>query len=175
MGLFGIALVLARVAAAAGAGRRRVWLAGIAFGLAWVPVGALSPAGYVRGVTGDLSVTSIVLLAVSITGWRAPGERKVLSAAVLAGAVFLYPMALGLGGFDPYRLGFAPHVLLPVLCVGAGLAWLRQRYLALACIVLAVTGHSLALMESTNLWDYLLDPWIALVSIYDLRPLRRKT
>ena len=176
IGLFGIALLLARLAAAAarrdGERRRRV-LAGITFVLAWVPLGALSLAGYVRGVTGDLSVTTIVLLVVSLVGRASTADRKAVS-AVVAGALFLYPMALGVSGLDPYRLGYGPNVLLLVVLIGAAAAWLRERYLLLACLVLAVAAHALDLMESSNLWDYLLDPWVALVSIYDLRRVRRK-
>jgi hypothetical protein len=81
-------------------------------------------------------------------------------------------MALGLGAFDPYRLGFAPHGLLVVLLALAAVAWVCESYLLLACLAAAVGGHALGVLESTNLWDYLLDPWVALASIYDLRSFR---
>ena len=83
-------------------------------------------------------------------------------------------MALGLGSFDPYRLGFVPSGLLAALFVVAVLAWLRQFYVLLLCILVAVSSHALELMESPNLWDYLVDPWVVVASIYDLRSLLPK-
>ena len=84
-------------------------------------------------------------------------------------------MALGLGSFDPYRLGFEPSGLLLALFFVAVLAWLRQFYVVLLAILMAVSSHTLALMESSNLWDYLFDPWLVVASIYDLRSLSRKS
>ena len=174
VGLFGIALLFGRVAFALGSGRRAFAFAGAAGVLVLVPVGALSVAGYVRGVTGDLSVTTLVVLAVGFAGGVEPRERRTMSILVVLGALWLYPMALGLGSYDPYRLGFAPSaVLLVTLALVAAAAWLRQLHVLVMCIALAVASHALELLESANLWDYLIDPWLVLASIYDLRFLRR--
>ena len=175
IGLFGVTLLLVRAGFALGTGRRGVWFAAVALGLALAPLGGLPLAGYVRGVTGDLSVTTLVLLAVGFLGGVEPKERRALSVFVVLGALFLYPMALGLGSFDPYRLGFVPSGLLAALFVVAVLAWLRQFHVLLLCILVAVSSHALELMESWNLWDYLVDPWLVAASIYDLRSLRRNS
>ncbi len=168
IGLFGVTLLLVRAGFALGTGRRGVWFAAVALGLALAPLGGLPLAGYVRGVTGDLSVTTLVLLSVGFLGGVEPKERRALSVFVVLGALFLYPMALGLGSFDPYRLGFVPSGLLAALFVVAVLAWLRQFHVLLLCILVAVSSHALELMESPNLWDYLVDPWLVVASIYDL-------
>ena len=175
IGLFGVTLLLVRAGFALGTGRRGVWFAAVALGLALAPLGGLPLAGYVRGVTGDLSVTTLVLLSVGFLGGVEPKERRALSVLVVLGALFLYPMALGLGSFDPYRLGFVPSGLLAALFVVAVLAWLRQFHVLLLCILVAVSSHALELMESWNLWDYLVDPWLVAASIYDLRSLRRNS
>ncbi len=179
IGLFGVTLLLVRAGFALGTGRRGVGFAAVALVLALVPLGGLPLVGYVRGITGDLSVTTVVLLAIglfgSFLGGVEPQERRTLSVLVVLGALFLYPMALGLGSFDPYRLGFEPWGLLAALFVVAVAAWLRQFYVLLLAILVAVSCHALALMESPNLWDYLFDPWLVVASIYDLRSLRRNS
>ncbi len=179
IGLFGVTLLLVRAGSALGTGRRGLVFAAVALALALVPLGGLPLVGYVRGITGDLSVTTIVLLTIGLCArflsGVEPQERRALSVLVVLGAVFLYPMALGWGSFDPYRLGFEPSGLLAALLVVAVVAWLRQFYVVLLAILIAVSSHALALMESPNLWDYLFDPWLVVASIYDLRSLRRKS
>lgn len=178
--LVGLALLFGRGAFALASkffpGKRALWFAAAVMALASIPLGTLSLAGYLRGITGDLSVSTLVVLAVGFFGGVESKERSALSLLVVGGAVFLYPMALGVSSFDPYRLGFAPSVvLLAALAVISVLAWLRQFHFVLACVLLSVSAHTLDIMESTNLWDYLFDPWLVAVSIYDLRRLRRKS
>jgi hypothetical protein len=43
--------------------------------------------------------------------------------------------------------------------------WLKGLRLVPLLIGLALTAWSLGLMESANLWDYLLDPWLAVASV----------
>ena len=175
MGLFGVALLLARVCFALGRGRRGVVLALITAVVAWLPVGGIPVAGYVRGAVGDLSMTTLVLLGFGFVATVGRRERRALTALIAACAVLLYPMALGLGAFDPYRLGYAPRGLLLGLLVIAVVAWWRQLHVLLGCVLVAVAAHALSLCESTNLWDYVLDPWVAVASIYDLWSLRRNS
>ena len=180
-GLAGIGLLFVGCALAVGP-RRRPWLVlGLALGLSWLPVFGLPLAGYVRGVLSDLSFTSMALLTCAIAprlGASSLGsaeEWRFVFGLVAATGLFLYPMALGLGPFDPYTLGFAPTGLLVMLALFAGLAWWRRYHVCLGAIVLAVLAYRLGLLESSNLWDYLLDPWLLLYAIYDLWPLRRNS
>ncbi len=175
IGLFGVTLLLARVGFALGPRQRSARFAVLAAAVSFIPVGGLAVAGYVRGVTGDLSTTTLLLLCAGFVGGIGRSERLTISALVASSALFLYPMALGLGPFDPYRLGFAPQGLLLGVLALALVAWFRRFYFLLACLLVAVASHGLGLFESTNLWDYLLDPWLAVVSIYDLRSLRRNS
>ncbi len=139
--------------------------------LALVPFGALPAAGYLRGAFGDLSITTLVLLGAALrrrlSDAAPPEERGPLGtrALVAAAALALYPMALGVGLFDPYRLGFGSPWLVGAVGAIALAAWWRRIYLTAVCLALAMLAWSVRWYESGNLWDYLLDP---LVSLYAL-------
>ena len=73
-------------------------------------------------------------------------------------------MALGLGGFDPYEWGWPFSPLF--IAVGALTAWLMWRQNRFGVVLLiAALAFQLELLESSNYWDYLLDPIYSLVSI----------
>ena len=134
-----------------------------------VPIGALPLAAYVRSFFGDLSITTHVLLVIAIfsnlSGLRPVDERQKIAihGLIAVTALVFYPLALGFGPFDPYRPGYGSTWFLTGLLMLAMGAWAVRFYLISICIALAVTAHAMAWHESTNLWDYLLDP---LVSIY---------
>lgn len=143
-----------------------------------VPLGGLPLAAYVRGATGDLSITTMVLLwcallrpmLVADAGCTPAdsGQRLVLLSLIALTAVVFYPLALGFGTFDPYRLGYGNWPLLIVLLLFTLAAWFRRYHLIALCIALAVLAWAIGWYESGNLWDYLLDPF---VSIYTLSAL----
>jgi hypothetical protein len=139
--------------------------------LLFLPVEGIPVAGYVRGMGGEPSVTTLLLVASAIVAF-ASGRKlydshqlETLAFFVLSGAAFLYPMSLGLTSFDPYALGYPERIraLLLALAPVAVFAWLRRKPLLLLAIVLALAAHRFRLLDSRNLWDYLLDPWITLV------------
>lgn len=139
--------------------------------LSAIPFADASLAVIVRGAVGDLSVSTLFLLAVAASASIV--DKPLVSDRARTGIVCfysiaglaLYPAALGLGPWDPYRLGFglALPALLLVLCASA--VYLRQHIVALA-IALVMGAHSLGLLESTNAWDYLLDPALWLYCLY---------
>jgi hypothetical protein len=135
-----------------------------------LPLGGATPAEYLRGVWGDLSVTTWTLLAaaaverVSDRQLLSPAAKSEILGLAAGAAVLLYPMALGLSAFDPYAAGYRPLFLAPVLFAYS--AWARHRGSGAAWIPLAAAlAFDARLMESFNLWDYLLDP---LVAVYGL-------
>jgi hypothetical protein len=163
---FALALAVGATALARRCTARRAWLGVVALAAlaaAWIPIRGIPLAGYPRGVLGDLSVTTLLMLAASLI--TALGGRRVLdnrSRAALAGwaavaGVALYPQTLGLTRLDPYELGYRPRVL--VLLVAGLVVWWWWGRLG-AALVLAgdVAAFNLSLLESDNLWDYLLDP-----------------
>jgi hypothetical protein len=80
-------------------------------------------------------------------------------------ALALYPMALGIGAYDPYRLGYGDPLFVAVLLLIVLIAWFRKSFLLVLCIALATLAWATGWYESDNLWDYLIDPF---VSIYAL-------
>ena len=138
--------------------------------------------GYVRALTGDFSITSVFLLG-AFCFTRLSGRPELLRAdrvsillgTVLITAVFLYPMALGYTRVDPYALGYGSNVFFAVLLGLTLVAWHFDQYVFVFAVTLAVCAHLLRLYESTNLWDYLLDPMLAVFAIFWLawRGLRR--
>jgi hypothetical protein len=141
-------------------------------GLLLVPVDELMLVQYLRAVIGDLSMVSQALLGAFLAGYvmqRRLGDERQLCAvmvAALAGAAFLYPGALGLTRFDPYALGYASLPFVAALAVLTVAAWyLRFEWLA-ACLLVAVVAWLAGVLESRNLWDYLVDPLLALYAAF---------
>lgn len=128
-------------------------------------------AAFFRGLTGDLSITLLALSFLSLCrrlfGTAAVNnqELKVLMILVSAGALLLYPTALGLGNWDAYRLGWGSWWFLAALLLLCGVSALTGLRVLPALIALAVLAWSFGLMESGNLWDYLLDPWVSVFAL----------
>lgn len=144
-------------------------LIGLALGLLSLVLGpsGVSPALALRGLWGDPSVTSLQLLVLALLGrapaslthgWRAP-------AVIAAVALLLYPFALGATDFDPYRLGYAPWLLVLPLGIAALARWWRGDALWLWLLAIDLLAWAAGLLESPNLWDTLLDPLLALACL----------
>lgn len=143
---------------------KRLFLLAAGAALLTVPIRDIRLLGYARGIAGDLSITSILVLASAAVAPRLLDrkELRAIAAFVLLGALVLYPMALGIGPFDPYALGYPGQVrgaLIGLALVSLG-AWFRGRILLLLSLLLGLAAYRLELLESTNLWDYILDPWL---------------
>ncbi|HEX4798090.1 MAG TPA: hypothetical protein VFV04_02265 [Burkholderiales bacterium] len=173
-GLFGCGLLGLAVAAKALRLRRLSVRARIAvllvLGLTvFVPFGGLSFAAYVRGVTGDPSLSTLALAGAAciaeLTGRRLIGRRDLsaLMWLVAVAAVFLYPLALGLTPFDPYALGYGSAELVTALLLVTLAAWRARLNAVVLIVIAAVVAYLGGAYESRNLWDYLIDP---LASVY---------
>lgn len=177
--LLGIDLVLCAGCLRLLSRRRGVtpWAKGVTvacFVLMWLPLGAaqLPLVAYVRGISSDLSITWLVLACIGmVRRWRGEAlvdarERVALYAAIAAAALLLYPMALGWGDWDPYRSGWgSPGMWVGLLAVTL-FFWANGLRLLPVLVALALLAWTLGLLESTNLWDYLLDPWLAAAAIF---------
>ena len=133
-------------------------------------------AAYVRGVIGDLSVVTMLLLWTSLL----PGSKPVPLAfqfSVACIAIVFYPLALGFGMIDPYAWGYGStlfFITVLLVAVVCGLAnWSKGVWMiALAILAWAAHWH-----ESANLWDYLLDPFLAiwaLIAVFGVLYRRRR-
>jgi hypothetical protein len=80
-------------------------------------------------------------------------------------ALALYPMAMGVGAYDLYRLGYGNPQFVAALLLLALAAWFRKSSLIALCIAFATLAWSLGWYESDNLWDYLLDPFLSIYAL----------
>jgi hypothetical protein len=141
------------------------------FALMLIPFGDMPLAAYVRGATGDLSITTLVMIGCALSrNWRGCGTvdaraRRTLLLTVALAALALYPMALGFSAFDPYRLGYGDPLFVTSLLLVALAAWIRKYHLIASCIAFAILAWTAGWYESGNLWDYLLDPWVAIYAL----------
>jgi len=151
------------------------WVGALVFlllaGLTYLPVGGIDLGGYVYAFTGQLSLTSLALLA-GVTTTRLWGvglltrhETEALLAGLASLAVVFYPLALGLTRLDPYALGFGDWPMPLAVCVIALLAWVSGRWRLALLLLGAIWAFQLGLGESDNLWDYLLDAWLGLYAV----------
>ena len=137
----------------------------------FIPFGDLPAAAYLRGVTGDVSVTTLVLAGAAciarLTGKALiePRDREVLCQLIALAAAFLYPFALGWTQFDPYALGYGSVGFVTVLLMVTLSAWRAKLYAVVFIVIAAALAYLAGACESRNLWDYLIDP---LVSVYAL-------
>jgi hypothetical protein len=136
-----------------------------------LPVYGLSIAQWLRSALGDLSIPTLVvfsnILMQRLFNYRllAPATRNTLLLGVALVGVVFYPLALGVSAFDPYRLGYAPVLMSVLLCLASIIAWLgTMRGLAII-LLLPLLAFNLHLLESYNLWDYLLDPILLVYAV----------
>ena len=136
------------------------------------------PAWYaVRGIFGDSSITAVLFYIAFILqqnfSWQLcrPDELALLRRLLAVTALLLYPFALGLTGFDSYSLGYANPWLLAILFIMALLLWWRTYYFLAISLTASVVAWSLQMLESGNLWDYLLDPvFVVLLLLTYMKP-----
>jgi len=143
--------------------------------LLMLPLAELPVWYYVRGVFGDSSVTALCFYTAIILqqnfSWPLfqKDELVLLRRLTLAAALLLYPFALGLTQFDSYRLGYSNLWLVVIILLITLFCWLQKYYFLALIMTAAVTACSLQLLESHNLWDYLLDP-LFIIAVILTRP-----
>lgn len=140
----------------------------VALGILLVPIHAMPVARWVAAISAGFSVPFVGLLG--IAAWEhafarpllEPRERDAAWAFAALAGLLLYPMALGVSSIDPYEWGWFRSPLFVVVGVLTGwLIWTRNRFGIL--LLAAVLAYHLQLGESSNYWDYLIDPvfWLA--------------
>ncbi len=180
--LVGTALVIAMgVTALIGKFTDRAWLLLLGFpvllSLCLIPLDGISLSHWGRIITGDISVLTLVwftwrvgtslLPTVAMRARQNPTSNAELciAAVIVSTALLLYPTALGLTRFDLYALGYYPVLLAPVLfALFAWCLWFGHL-LPATLLAVAYSCWALGILESDNLWDYLIDP---VVTIYAL-------
>ena len=171
-GLFGIALALTMLCALT-IGKARLatrvsrFVAAGVFALLLLPILELPLAAYVRGMVGDLSISTLVVLGFALVRQAGAGPapdawRRIAALLLLAfAAVALYPLALGAALYDSYRWGYGEPSFLGLLLVLALAALALRMPLLTVSVSFAVLAWAAGWYESANLWDYLIDPLLA--------------
>ena len=116
---------------------------------------------YIRGVTGDLSIVLTLLLWSSLLPSSKPIPMTFRSAVAIVAFCF-YPFALGLGMMDPYAWGYGSIPFLIAVIVFAVICALANWTKGIWIIAIAILAWAAQWHESSNLWDYLLDPFLAI-------------
>ena len=144
------------------------WIAVAALGLARFPLGGLCVWHRLEGLQFNFSVPlTALLLHRFLTAAGAPPllDRRALSAAWsfgLGAGLLLYASALRWAPVDLYAWGWGGglHIVLFVSTLLL-LAWRSRFGTVLAAAALA---YALRLVDSANLWDYVVDPLFLIVS-----------
>jgi len=143
-----------------------------------IPVKSITVAGWFLGLNANFSIPLTLVLFSRV--WQNAGgfvllDRQALRTMWVFGLItglMLYPAALGLGleckfggmgTLDLYALGYDSLGLsLPLLALTILLLFMKNRFGAI--LVVAMLAYNLQLQESPNLWDYLVDPFLTLIS-----------
>lgn len=142
--------------------------------LSFLTIDGLSLGDYTRSYTDDLAITTLLWLA-----WCTASRLKISQplssrhhlqmALCFAGmALFLYPATLGLSQVDPYRLGFSPLPLLLAMWLLCIWLWMEGNRLTCGLITIATASFLAGMKNSSNYWDYLVDPILGVYCIFYL-------
>lgn len=136
--------------------------------LALLPVqDGVSLAMALRGLWGDPSITTLQFLLLAVAG-RTPAAIRCgwrFPAAIVLVSVALYASALGPWDIDLYRLGYQPLYLTLTFGACALALWWRGQALCLWLLAIDLLAWHAGWLESSNLWDTLLDPLLMLVML----------
>lgn len=132
-------------------------------GMLAAAVALVSVAPLIYGVTGPLSFTLTQLALLKVCGDRfVPKQSLVATGLFIVFAAAFYPLALGLGPFDPFDLGYRPKMLLIIMVPIA--LWLA---LSFGPILVVIVGFDLIAYGAglfDNLWSALFDPILVVVA-----------
>ena len=155
----------------------------IAAAVVVIPVKELPLARWLISFNANFSIPLTALLFSGVVkrsfGIRLLDETSLVTCwgfSLIAGAA-LYPMALGLGRWDPYSAGWGFSWLFVLMFFLTGiLLFMKNRFAVV--LIAAILAYNFRLLESTNLWDYLVDPFLVVASCIGLGwdlGVRRKT
>ena len=125
-------------------------------------------AAYVRGFTGELSITSMLLLWTAYFSPKVIHIPLVMKVWIAVVAIAFYPFALGVSMLDPYGWGYGSIALLAGVLSAAFIAWLAGSNRIAIILAVAILAWTVGWHESANLWDYILDPFLGLWAIGSL-------
>lgn len=147
----------------------------VAVGLLHLPLAGTTPIATLRGLFAEPALTTTVVLAAMLAARAGlmetlfgPGERRLVALLAAAVGLAFYPLALGFGPVDPYAWGYGGAALPLAVGALAVLACVGRCPVLASALTLALIGWRLHWLGSPNLWDYLVDPLLALGGVWAL-------
>lgn len=134
------------------------------------PVGRTDVSGFVLAHLGTLSTPFLILLLVELlAAWEvitplSDSARRQSNLVWVVCGLLLYPAALGFFAYDTYSFGYTRSMAWCVLGISGIAVFCRQQLLGI-CLAASVVAHLLHVHESSNLWDFLIDPWLWLTAV----------
>lgn len=131
-----------------------------------IPINDLPVIYYLRGAFGDLSVVSFaLLLSISVrnilnVNILEPRAVDMLCVFLLIIGLPFYITSLGVGQIDLYSFGYSQITVSMFLIALALLSFLKKQFNLGLLLLLPVVVFKMGLLESNNMWDYLLDPFL---------------
>ena len=134
-----------------------------------LPVGSLPAGRWMVSLYANPSIPVIALLfswilknAFQIQFLDSKAIQTCWGFSLLAGAA-LYPAAMGIGTFDPYAAGWHfSGLFTSLMAITLTLIFIQNRFSAV--LLATILAYDFHLLESENLWDYLVDPLLVLLS-----------
>lgn len=135
-----------------------------------IPVNGLPVGRWIYSINANVSIVFIVILVHKIladylgfdlldkTAWKTAWMYGALV------GIFLYPLTLGMSMVDPYEWGFSFSGFFVVAMFFTLFLLVKGNTFGFA-LMAAILGLNLGLLESINLWDYLIDPFYFLFSL----------
>ncbi|NBX25269.1 MAG: hypothetical protein EBQ99_04370 [Planctomycetes bacterium] len=132
------------------------------------PVEGVSLAGHLRGLWGDPSVVSLGALLLflrrpaALPAWPHRYTCALLTLLVTLPLHFTLFLPMPMVTWDLYALGLEPWPVLAAVAMAAIMLRHRAGGPWTALVGMALLAYALGVMESDNLWDYLVDPVLLL-------------
>lgn len=146
----------------------RILMAALCLVVVLLRVNGLALYGYFRGIVWEFSLTSLILLGCVVICQifnrvvLPSADLSTILYAVAGAGAFFYISAFSLLPVDIYRVGYQPLILLVILLALSIGAWFSGRRVAALVPLIAVAAYDLHLLDSYNLWDYLIDPLVTI-------------
>ena len=139
----------------------------------YIPIfNGMSGAYILRGVLGDLCITTTFLLLTFIYGEITGNNNcyKISNTIYLVVSIIDLVLCLSVFGcipIDIYSFGYFPEGLLVFYLIIQIFFWQLNKKFAFFWL-LALIGYMLKVLPSPNLWDYLIDPALLLISLFSM-------
>lgn len=136
------------------------------FPFKWLSIPLELPlSGYIRGIVGDLSITTIILFfsqTFRLSMFKSPSLFTYIIALI---ALLFYPFSMGFSMIDPYSWGYDSYSFFYSVAILSILFIFMKNLWMSFTISIAIIFWALEIHDSSNLWDYLIDPWLCFWAI----------